>query len=442
MIRFLASVFIKNKDMRSDETRRKYGLLCGACGIFLNLLLFALKIFVGTLTGSVAVTADAVNNISDAGSSVVTMVGFRLAGKKPDPEHPFGHGRIEYISGLIVAMLIFVMGFELLSSSVGAITDPKPTELSVASVVILAISVVIKLYMFFYNRAVGKKIGSAAMVATASDSIGDAIATLAVLVSLAVMHFTDWMIDGYIGLLVAGFILFAGYRAAKETIEPLLGMRPEKELIDELFLRIDERIHNKDTWVEAIVVGGCYPNGESAVNPLTYIMIESIMDLNITHPSVYIRFPENPPEKLVDISSRFMLSGNNRAQILYDKTVIDALVKHGVEYRDAVEYDCGGCMEIGLQGMSSDYLWVGWQNTPKMLELMITDGVCLVTGKQYSLENYVEHALEEKSSSKAASYVCIVSDNKPFWGAGIHTDIMTSSVRALVSAVNRMLEKQ
>ena len=234
MIRFLASVFIKNKDMKSEETRRKYGLLCGAVGIFLNLILFALKIFVGTLTGSVAVTADAVNNISDAGSSVVTMVGFRLAGKKPDPEHPFGHGRIEYISGLIVAMLIFLMGFELLSSSVDAITDPKPTELSVASVVILAISVVIKLYMFFYNRAVGKKIGSAAMVATASDSIGDAIATLAVLVSLAVMHFTGWMIDGYIGILVACFILFAGYRAAKETIEPLLGMRPEKELVDEL----------------------------------------------------------------------------------------------------------------------------------------------------------------------------------------------------------------
>lgn len=234
MIRFLASVFIKNKDMKSEETRRKYGLLCGAVGIFLNLILFALKIFVGTLTGSVAVTADAVNNISDAGSSLVTMVGFRLAGKKPDPEHPFGHGRIEYISGLIVAMLIFVMGFELLSSSVDAITDPKPTELSVASVVILAISVVIKLYMFFYNRAIGKKIGSAAMVATASDSIGDAIATLAVLISLAVMHFTDWMIDGYIGILVACFILFAGYRAAKETIEPLLGMRPEKELVDEL----------------------------------------------------------------------------------------------------------------------------------------------------------------------------------------------------------------
>lgn len=168
-------------------------------------------------------------------------------------------------------------------------------------------------------------------------------------------------------------------KLGKETLETA------KELIDELFLRIDERIHNKDTWVETIVVGGTYHNGTSAVNPLTYIMIESVMDLNITHPAVYIRLPENPPEELVSISAKFMLSGNNRAQILYDKNVIDALVKHGVEYRDAVEYFCGGCMEIGLQGMSSDYLWVGWQNTPKMLELMITDGVCLVTGKQYSL---------------------------------------------------------
>ena len=161
-----------------------------------------------------------------------------------------------------------------------------------------------------------------------------------------------------------------------------------KELIDELFLRINERIHNKDTWVETIVVGGTHPNGESAVNPLTYIMIQSVMDLNVTHPAVYVRLPENPPEELVSMSAKFMMSGNNRAQILYDKTVIDALMKSGVEYRDAVEYDCGGCMEIGIQGMTSDFLWVGWQNTPKMLELMITDGVCLVTGKQYSLYRF------------------------------------------------------
>ena len=170
--------------------------------------------------------------------------------------------------------------------------------------------------------------------------------------------------------------------SGKETLESA------KELIDELFLRIDERIFNKDTWAETIVVGGTHPNGESAVNPLTYIMIDSIMDLNVVHPSLYIRLPENPPERLVDMAAKYMMSGNNRAQILSDKTILDALVKSGVEYRDAVEYDCGGCMEIGIQGMTSDFLWVGWQNIPKMLELMITDGLCLVTGKQYSLYRF------------------------------------------------------
>ena len=235
MIKLLAKIFIKDgADGSSPETRRKYGVLCGAVGIALNVLLFALKIFVGTVTHSVAVTADAINNISDAGSSAVTMIGFRLAGKKPDPEHPFGHGRIEYISGLIVAMLIFVMGFELITSSINAIVSPEKTELSLVSVIILSVSILIKLYMFLYNRSCGKKFDSAAMKATASDSIGDAIATLAVLASLVVSHYTGLLIDGYVGLLVAGFILFAGYNAAKETIEPLLGLRPEKELVQEI----------------------------------------------------------------------------------------------------------------------------------------------------------------------------------------------------------------
>ena len=167
-------------------------------------------------------------------------------------------------------------------------------------------------------------------------------------------------------------------KAGRTTLEKA------KEIIDELFLRIDERIHTMDGWVEAIVVGGTYPNGASAVNPLTYIMIESIMDLNITHPSIYVRLPENPPEELIDICSRFMISGNNRAQILYDPSVIGALVKHGIPYRDAVEYACGGCMEVGIQGMTSDFLYIGWQNTPKMLELMITGGKCLLSGEQFN----------------------------------------------------------
>ncbi len=235
MISLLARLFIKDhKNFQSAEVRRKYGVLVGACGIFLNALLFLLKFLVGTFTGSVAVTADAFNNISDAGGSAVTMIGFRLAGKKPDPDHPFGHGRIEYITGLVVSMLIFIMGFELAGSAFNAITDPKPTELSAVSTIILAISVLIKLYMFFYNRRCGKKLNSAAMKATAADSLADTLSTLAVIASLLVTHFTDIVIDGYVGMLVAVFILVAGFRAAKETIEPLLGTRPDKELVDEL----------------------------------------------------------------------------------------------------------------------------------------------------------------------------------------------------------------
>ncbi len=157
-----------------------------------------------------------------------------------------------------------------------------------------------------------------------------------------------------------------------------------KEIIDELFLRINERIYKFDRWVEAIVVGGTNKDGSSAVNPLTYIMIQSIMDLNITHPSIYVRLPENPPEDLVKLSAQFILSGNNRAQILSDSAVLSSLVKNGTPFEDAVEYACGGCMEVGVQGMTSDFLYIGWQNVPKMLELMITGGKCLTTGKQYT----------------------------------------------------------
>ena len=157
-----------------------------------------------------------------------------------------------------------------------------------------------------------------------------------------------------------------------------------REIIDELFLRIDERLYARDTWVEAIVVGGTHPNGSSAVNPLTYIMVESIIDLDITHPAVYIRLPENPPDELIELAAKYMISGRNRAQILYDPAVINALVQRGTPFRDAVEYACGGCMEVGVQGMTSDYLYIGWHSPMKMLELMITGGVCLKTGEKIS----------------------------------------------------------
>lgn len=156
-----------------------------------------------------------------------------------------------------------------------------------------------------------------------------------------------------------------------------------KEIIEELFLRIDERIYNSDGWGETIVVGGTNPDGSSAVNPLTYIMVESMIEMNITHPLVYVRLPENPDEKILDLCVKYMVNGNNRAQILYDPAIMGAMIESGVPYSDAVNYYCGGCMEIGVQGANSDFLYLSWVNTAKMLEFMITGGVCLKTGKQY-----------------------------------------------------------
>ena len=235
MIRLLSRWFIPDRDnVSSPAVRRAYGTLCGAVGIALNILLFIGKFFAGQLSGSIAVTADAFNNLSDAGSSAVTLLGFRLAGKKPDTDHPFGHGRIEYISGLIVAGLILLMGVELAKSSFDKILHPEAVTFSLMAIAIMAASVCVKVYMWLYNRAVGRKIKSAAMEATATDSLSDAIATTAVLAAMLVGRFTSLMIDGWVGLVVACFILFSGYQAAKETLGPLLGQPPEQELVERI----------------------------------------------------------------------------------------------------------------------------------------------------------------------------------------------------------------
>ena len=235
MIALLSKWFIRDRDNVTDPAvRRAYGSLCGFVGIALNLLLFAGKFFAGIISGSIAVTADAFNNLSDAGSSVITLLGFRLAGKKPDPDHPFGHGRMEYVSGLVVAALILLMGVELGKSSFEKILHPAAVDFSVLAIVILAVSVAVKLYMSFYNTAVGKKINSAAMLATAADSRSDAISTAAVLAAMLVAKFTNLMIDGYVGMIVAVLILIAGVKAGKETLDPLLGQAADKELVDEI----------------------------------------------------------------------------------------------------------------------------------------------------------------------------------------------------------------
>ena len=235
MISLLVRLFVK-PDKRQDEgeVRKACGILCGVVGICLNALLFAGKFFAGLISGSVAVTADAFNNLSDAGSSFVTLLGFQLAGQKPDSEHPFGHGRIEYLSGLAVSVLILLMGVELAKSSVEKILHPEPVESGGLVVAILCASIGVKLYMAFYNHRLGNRLGSAAMRATAADSLSDSAATAAVLVATLVGHFTDLMIDGWCGVLVAAFILWSGIRAMKETLDPLLGTPPTHEFVQQI----------------------------------------------------------------------------------------------------------------------------------------------------------------------------------------------------------------
>ncbi len=215
----------------SPDVRERCGKRSGLIGIGLNLLLCAGKFLAGAVTGSISVMADAFNNLTDAGSSLITLIGFRLAGQKPDEEHPFGHGRMEYLAGLIISMLILLVGFELGKSSIDKIIHPQSVVFSVLSAVILAVSVCVKLWMFFFNRALGKQIKSAALSATASDCLADAIATSVVLVGLLVGHFFHIHIDGWLGAAVAIFIFRAGILAVKDTVDPLLGQPPEPELV-------------------------------------------------------------------------------------------------------------------------------------------------------------------------------------------------------------------
>lgn len=235
MIQFLVRQLIKDHDNVSDPSvRRAYGVLCGWVGIALNLLLFAGKFLAGIISGSVAITADAFNNLSDAGSSVVTLLGFKLAAQKPDSDHPFGHGRFEYISGLVVSMVIILMGVELCRDSVDKILHPNEIALSIPVGIILISSIIVKLYMFLYNRSIGARIQSSAMTATATDSLSDCLATTAVLAATVVGHVWGFAIDGWCGLVVALFILWAGFNAARETISPLLGQPPEPEFVENI----------------------------------------------------------------------------------------------------------------------------------------------------------------------------------------------------------------
>lgn len=235
MIQLLARLFIKDREnTASPQVRQAYGMLSGAVGIALNCLLFLGKFLAGVLSGSIAITADAFNNLSDAGSSVITLIGFKMSGQKPDPEHPFGHGRIEYISGLFVSVAVLIMAFELVKTSIGKLRHPAPIESSPLILAILLVSILVKLYMAYYNKSLGRKLDSAAMSATAADSISDTVSTTFVLAATLVGHFTGVLIDGWCGILVGLFIFYTGIQAMKETMNPLLGQPPRQELVSEI----------------------------------------------------------------------------------------------------------------------------------------------------------------------------------------------------------------
>ena len=235
MFQLLSKLFIKNhEDYTDPKVRQSYGILAGAVGILLNFLLFAAKALAGLLSHSIAITADAFNNLSDAGSSVITLIGFRLSGQEADSDHPYGHGRIEYLSGLVVAAIILLMGVELIKSSFSKILHPELPDFSPVIVFILTLSILVKLYMYMYNHRISVRIDSAAMKATAADSLNDCIATAAVLASSLIGHFTGFSIDGWCGLVVGIFILRAGIEAARDTIDPLLGKAPDPAFVEHI----------------------------------------------------------------------------------------------------------------------------------------------------------------------------------------------------------------
>ena len=242
MISILAKLLIRSKDRSQDDLRRAYGMLCGAVGILLNILLFAGKFLAGQISGSIAVTADAFNNLSDGLSCLISIVGFKVSGKAPDAKHPFGYGRTEYIAGLVVAFIIVLVGFEFFKTSIDRILHPAPVAFSVVLAVILAVSMLVKLWMGAFNVQIGRRIDSPVLMAAGQDSRNDVITTGVVILGMVAGQFTTLPVDGYVGVLVALFIIWAGFGIARDTVAPLLGEAADPEIaesIEKLVLESD-----------------------------------------------------------------------------------------------------------------------------------------------------------------------------------------------------------
>ena len=279
MANFLFKKFIKNyEDVKDPKVRDSYGKLAGIVGILSNLLLCVMKMMVGFISGSIAIVADAVNNLADASSSVITLSGFKLAALPEDEEHPYGHARIEYIAGMVVSLIIIVVGVELGKSSFDKILHPEPLEFSLSVVIVLLIAIAIKVWQAMFNISAGKKINSLTLVATGTDSRNDVIATSAVLISIIAGYVFDIQIDGYMGVLVALFIIWSGISLVRETISPLLGEAPDPALVKEI-----ENITLSFEGVIGIHDLVVHNYGPGKIFASIHIEVDSAVDVMISH---------------------------------------------------------------------------------------------------------------------------------------------------------------
>ncbi|MDR3179225.1 MAG: cation diffusion facilitator family transporter [Oscillospiraceae bacterium] len=234
MTNFLLKIFKKfyRKNVNIKEQRCSYGVFCGIIGIICNLLLFLGKLMVGILASSISIIADSVNNLSDIASFVITIIGFKISSKPPDKKHPFGYGRVEYVCGLIVAFLIIIMGIEFVKSSFNEIFKPSETEISAITIALLVFSMIVKFWISRFFKVMGRKISSSAILATSRDSFNDMLVTSSILIGLIIVKISNISLDGYLGLAVSIFIIYAGFSTAKETLGPILGQAPDEEFLN------------------------------------------------------------------------------------------------------------------------------------------------------------------------------------------------------------------
>lgn len=280
----LVKQFIKDYENTGDlKVREAYGTLGSVTGIIVNIILAIAKYFAGIISGSISVTADAINNLSDAGSSIISLVGVKLSAKPADKGHPYGHGRVEYISALAVSFVVLLMGIELFKSSVDKIINPVPVKFNIISLVILTVSILAKLWLGFFNKKLGEKINSAPMMAVMKDSFSDCLATGVALASIIVSAFSDISIDGYLGVIVAGFIFLAGFNILRETMADLLGKPADKEfteMVEKKILSYDKIVGVHDMIIHDYGPGRKFASAHAEVSSLEDIMeIHDIIDL-------------------------------------------------------------------------------------------------------------------------------------------------------------------